>query len=355
VSPERQPASELIERVLAGNDSELTRLAAEGMLPLPPADLLALQVRLASGPASGLASGEDEEVARTAQGSLAEVPAARVIEVIEEGASAEVVRWFALQRRETNILEAILRRRDVSRELLVTLAESLPPNLQELLLVRQDAIVEHPEILDSLARNPRLSSYAKRRIAEFHEHLISVHEPEEEEEEFPDEPSDEEVRAAVEEAAGRELAADEGGKSEKEDLTGLTEAQIRTLPVPVRRKLARTSRSRSLQNILLRDPNPQVAVTAMSGASLSDGEVEKLAASRSVVGEILEEIARRRDWINKYKVVSALVHNPRTPAGLAIRLVPRVSVRELRMLSRDHNVPNAVRTHAQRLYRMKRR
>jgi hypothetical protein len=347
VSPERQPSSELVERVLSGTDPELARLAAEGMLPLPPVELVPLQVKLASG--------EVEELARTARSSLTDLPVARVVEVIEEGVSAEVLRWFAMERRDTGVLEPILRRRDVPRDLLAAVAGSLPPKLQEVLLVRQDAIVEHPAILEALERNPQLSTYAKRRIAEFHEHLIPVEEPEDEEEEFPDEPSDEEVRAAVEEAAGRHLPADEDGKSEKDDLTGLTEPQIRTLPVPVRRKLARTARSRTLQGILIRDPNPQVAVTAMGGASLSDGEVEKLAASRSVVGEILEEIARRRDWINKYKVVSALVHNPRTPAGLAVRLLPRVSVRELRMLARDHNVPNAVRTHAQRLYRMKRR
>jgi hypothetical protein len=317
------------------------------MLPLPPADLIALQVELASG--------ETEELARTARSSLTDLPVARAIEVIEEGAPARILRWFALERRDPSILESILRRRDVPRDLLVTLARTLAPKLQEILLVRQDAIVEHPEILDSLAQNPQLSSYAKRRIAEFQEHLIPTEEPEEEDEALPGEPTEEEVQAAVEEAAGRELPADADGKSEKEDLTGLTEAQIRTLPVPVRRKLARTARARSLQGILIRDPNPQVAVTAMSGASLSDGEVEKLAANRSVVGEILEEIARRRDWINKYKVVSALVHNPRTPPGLAVRLLPRMSVRELRMLARDHNVPNAVRTHAQRLYRMKQR
>jgi hypothetical protein len=347
VSSGRHSPSELVERVLSGGDPELTRLAAEGMLPLPPADLVALQVRLTSS--------ATEPVAHTARSSLGELPVSRVVEVIEEGAPPEILRWFALERREETILETVLRRRDVPRDLLVTLAESLPPRLQELLLVRQDAIVERPEILDSLGRNPRLSTYAKRRIAEFREHLVPAEEPEEAAEELPDEPSDEEVQAAVEEAAARELPADRSGDSETDDLTGLTEAQIRTLPVPVRRKLARTSRSRTLQGILLRDPNPQVAVTAMSGASLSDGEVEKLASSRSVVGEILEEIARRRDWISKYKVISALVHNPRTPAGLAVRLLPRVSVRELRMLSRDHNVPNAVRTHAQRLYRMKRR
>jgi hypothetical protein len=40
--------------------------------------------------------------------------------------------------------------------------------------------------------------------------------------------------------------------------------------------------------------------------------------------------------------------------ALALRLVPRLAVRDLRFLSRDHNVADPVRTLAQRLYRIKR-
>lgn len=346
MSPGRSSLSELIERVLSGDAPDLARLAAEGTVPLPEDELIALQVALASDGAG--------DVAATARTALGEMAADRVADVIAGGASPEVLRWFAAERREPAVLESILRRRDAPHDVLASLARSLSPKLQEVLLVRQDAIVQHPEILDALEANPQISSYSRRRAREYREHLIPAEEPEPEEE-HEGEASDEEVRTAVEEASKREPPAGRDGAGEKEETTGLSEAQIRTLPVPVRRKLARTTKSRSLRVTLLHDPNPQVAVTAMSGANLSDGEVEKLCASRSVVGDVLEEIARRRDWISKYKVVSALVHNPRTPVGLAVRLLSRISVRELRMLSRDHNVSNAVRTHAQRLYRMKRR
>jgi hypothetical protein len=53
-------------------------------------------------------------------------------------------------------------------------------------------------------------------------------------------------------------------------------------------------------------------------------------------------------------IVHALVANPRTPVGIGVRLVPRLSVRELRELSRDRNVSDAVRSTALRLYRIKR-
>ena len=49
----------------------------------------------------------------------------------------------------------------------------------------------------------------------------------------------------------------------------------------------------------------------------------------------------------------ALIFNPRTPLPTAMRLIPRLSVRDLKDLGRDRNVPDAVRSTALRLYRIK--
>jgi hypothetical protein len=58
--------------------------------------------------------------------------------------------------------------------------------------------------------------------------------------------------------------------------------------------------------------------------------------------------------VSKYGILRTLAFNPRLPVALALRLVPRLAVRDLRFLSRDHNVADPVRTLAQRLYRIKR-
>ncbi len=346
VSPEPpQTANPLIGRVLSGEDPALARLAAEGLLPLPPEELLPVQV--------ALAGGDDPEVARAAHKALHELPVERFAVVVAGGIGPDVLRWVARERRDPSLLEALVQRRDIPHELLAEVAMILPPKVQELLLVRQDAIVSHPEILDALAGNPALSTYSRRRIREYREHLVPAGGAHEEDEK--DDPSDAEVAAAIEEARGKTPSTHRTGSAEVEESTGLSSAQIRTLPVPVRRKLARTTSSKSMRDTLIRDPNPQVALAAFSGAHMTEGDVEKLAGNRSVAGEVLEEIARRRDWANKYKVIAALVHNPRTPPGVAVRLLSRVSVRELGILARDHNISQAVRSNAQRLYRMKRR
>lgn len=336
----------LVERALSGEDPKLSRLAAEGLVPLPPDELVAVQV--------ALAGGQDPELATVAAWALGKLDPERVAAMIQDGAPADVLSWFGRESDDPRVVEAVLRRLDVPRELLAQLAPRLSASLQEVLLLRQDAILERPEILDALETNPELSTYSRRRIGELRDHLLGgrakAAEEEASEREAPaeeDEPTEQEVLQAIEEARRKP-----GTGTDHDRQTGLSDAQIRLLPVPVRRKLARGA-SKSLRSILIRDPNAQVAVAALSEGALSDGEVEQIAANRAVVGEVLEEIARRREWTSKQKIVSALVHNPRTPAGIAVRFLSRLSVRELRNLSRDHNVSSAVRTQAQRMYRMK--
>jgi hypothetical protein len=86
---------------------------------------------------------------------------------------------------------------------------------------------------------------------------------------------------------------------------------------------------------------------------MSEDEVAQIASSRSVVDEVLSEISRRRDWINKYKICLSLVKNPRVPVGMAVKLLSRLAVRDLRSLMRDRNVADAVRSGAERLYKIK--
>jgi hypothetical protein len=331
----------LLDQVRAGN-RQLQTLAAEGLLPVSFEQLVPLQVFLARG--------GDPDVAARAARSLAAVDPGLAVSFLAGEADSEVLAWFAEQFGHPLLVEAILRRRDVPRAILMDLAPRLSPDLQEILLLRQDAIVEEPAILDALAENPQLSSYSQRRIGEYREHLL----PKErsapaldfvisEEEEM----DEEEFVAAV--AAVRVIPA----VGEVDDQTKLSEGQIRMLPLPARMKLTRGA-SRPLRNILVRDNNARVAISILANNAVSEQEVEAIARNRSVVEEVLTFISRRREWAGKTSIQRSLAQNPRTPVAIAIRIVPKLSVRDLRDLGRDKNIPDAVRTLALRLYRIKR-
>jgi hypothetical protein len=328
----------LLEQVRSGN-RQLQVLAAAGRLPLPPEEMIPLQVELARG--------GDLDVARRASDSLRGMDPRIAAPFLERQANDQVLSFFAVESEHPLLLETILRRRDVPRALLMDLARRLPADLQEILILRQDAILEEPAILDALERNPQLSGYTQRRITEYREHLLPQGRRAPADRDSPEEMSDEELAAVVEQVRREEPAV-----GEVETQTGLSEGQIRMLPVPARLKLARGA-TRQLRTFLLRDNNVQVALAALLGNPLSDQEVEQAASSRAVAEEILEAIARKREWISRYNVAKLLARNPRTPLPISLRLVNRMSVRDLRDLGRDKNVADAVRSTALRLYRIK--
>jgi hypothetical protein len=335
-----RPRSPLVEQILSGASHELQILAAEGLLPLPPDEVLALQVRLARH--------SDALIASRAMDSIRALDARRVAEFVAQDADFEGLAFFAAEIRHPVVIEAILRRRDVPRPLLMALARDLPPDLQEVLLLRQDAIVEEPGILETLEENPRLSAYSQRRITEFREHLLPKAAP---------------PAAAAAPAADAPAAADEleqalaiarqlPAEGEIDEVTGLSEGQIRSLPLPARLRLSRGA-SRSLRAILVRDHHPTVALSVLINNAVSDQEIESIARNRAIAEELLDYIGRHREWGHKYAIVLSLVGNPRTPIATAVRLVSQLAVRDLRNLSRDRNVADAVRTTAMRLYRIK--
>lgn len=308
------------------------------MLPLPADHLLALQVHLARS--------EELTLAERARASLRQAAPRMVVGFLEGAAGPDELRFFARLRTEGPILEAILRRRDVPRDLLVELAPRLPAALQEVVILRQDAIVEEPGILAALEVNPALDSDVRRRIGEYRQHLVRARV-----EEVPAWGGEEDGLTAEDFAAiakVRELPAE----GEVEEHIGLSEGQIRALPVPVRVKLARRA-SKTLRSILVRDLNQQVAVAVLNGNPLSDDEVEQIASNRSVIEEVLVEISRRRQWMAKYRIALALTRNPKTALPTAVKLVSRLGVRDLKLLAADRNVQDPVRATASRLYKIK--
>jgi hypothetical protein len=336
--------SPLVEQVLSGANRQLTLLAARGLLPLPPDELVTLQVQLTGA--------DDTEVSTAAAESLKGIEARVVVPFLGREAPVEVQRWFASHSRDRDVIQALLQRRDVAADVLLQLAPQLGADLQEMLLLRQDRITGAPELLDALEANPQLTTYSVRRIREYRDHLLGGA--------IQQQPApaaapaaaevdvfaDAEVKAAIVQA---QSVAPEG---EIEEKTGLSEGQIRQLPVNVRLKLARGA-PRSLRSFLVRDSSALVAMTVLNANPLTDTEVEQFAKSRAVVPDVLEHIGKHRQWSAKYPVVLALCNNPRTPLNLALQLITRVAVRDLRTMAKDRNLPEAVRSQALRLYRVK--
>ncbi len=125
-------------------------------------------------------------------------------------------------------------------------------------------------------------------------------------------------------------------------------AKIQKLDVGERCKMGREG-DKDCRSILVRDGNKMVALSVLTNPKITQNELEFIAASRNVDEEVLREIARNRDWSKEYAVILALANNPKTPVGVALTLVPRLHIRDLRFLMKNKGVPEAVRVIAKRL------
>lgn len=122
---------------------------------------------------------------------------------------------------------------------------------------------------------------------------------------------------------------------------------LSTLPVMQRMKLAmRGTREQRAQ--LIRDSNKLVAVAVLSSPKLTEAEVEAFARMANLSEDVLRIIAMNRAWIRNYNVIAALTRNPKTPPALAMGFLQRLNERDLKTLSVDRNVSEAVRLGARK-------
>jgi hypothetical protein len=113
-------------------------------------------------------------------------------------------------------------------------------------------------------------------------------------------------------------------------------------------KLA-TLGNKEARGILIRDTNRLVARAVIESPRITDGEVIMAASSRSCSEDVLRGIYSRGEWTKLYQVKLALVKNPKTPLGIALKWMAMLRDSDVRELCRDKNVPSAVRMQAKKM------
>jgi hypothetical protein len=148
-------------------------------------------------------------------------------------------------------------------------------------------------------------------------------------------------------------APDEGEEDEQEETSvGSEKAKgdptiLSGLPIKKKVKLAfKGTREQRAQ--LIRDPNRMVSAAVLSSPKLTEAEVESFSKMANVSEDVLRIIAMNRTWLKNYGVVLGLVKNPKTPPALSMQLLPRITERDMKMVSVDRNVPEALRLAARK-------
>jgi hypothetical protein len=125
-------------------------------------------------------------------------------------------------------------------------------------------------------------------------------------------------------------AADEDEPPEKSQSTwdrmrGFSQMEKILLAV----KADRTERA-----LLLQDNDPRVLLSILRNPRLTVDEVVRLAKSSFLTFQIAEVIMKTGQWMANLDVRLALIHNPKTPQGFSLRILPTLPDSEVRTIAR---------------------
>ncbi|HVF30441.1 MAG TPA: hypothetical protein VNA22_05695 [Pyrinomonadaceae bacterium] len=384
----------VVKAVIEGSAPRPARLAAaRGILPLPDQDLIEVLV--------AFASSDDDELSTHARQSIR----TQDVETLNGLVRSERIPVHALNYLATvselprKIHESIISNaRTPITTVVKFVGETANAELIDSVSLNQQLLVQNPNLIDAILKNPNRSSEADRRATETKREFF---EKERGQQQIADE-----LRAQGKEAAaefienvdfeGSDLTEDDAlflaehiviPDSETDDSwLGLEyleefyeetpeqrkaivnkilgEMATENIDLPSERisvinrimKMGMKDRTRlamkgdrEARNILIRDPNRIVAQAVVANPRITEQEIEKIAAMRSITEDILRQVAVSRQWSRSYAIVHNLARNPRTPIANVLNILSRLQLKDLNALSKNRNVSDAVRRQALRL------
>ena len=386
-----------VRAIVAGTAPRPAQLAAaRGILPLSQSDLLEVLV--------ALAHNSDAEIAQTARATLGSQDQNSFQNLFESTEIApRVLDFFAAQNNlPKDAHTAILSNPKTPSASIINFARNTANGeLLELIALNQQLLIQTPAIIDAIIANPYRTAEAERRAqetkreffekergaqqianelraqgkeaaaefieqAEFAENLdagglsiedalflaehIEVADADIDDswlaleyiEELYEET--EEQRAAIVNKILSELKLEDEISSERLSMIN----RVMRMGIKDRIKLAMKG-DREARNILIRDSNRMVSGAVMQNPRITENEIEKIAAMRTVSEDILRQIGNNRNWARNYSIVHNLARNPRTPISNVLTILSRLQLRDLAALSKNRNVSDAVRRQALRL------
>jgi hypothetical protein len=348
-----------------GVPRDLRLMAAQGALPLKPADLIELLHHLMRD--------AEEEIRTTAAATLGALPVDELLPILKDRETpAEVLAWGFSAREEQELREVVLQNTSLPDEAIEALVASLPENQAELVVINQVRLLRRTSLLEALEKNPYLNRDQRRRLMELRQ---TFHIGEKEAQ--PTAPP----APAPAPAAAAGAAAGAGGPAgeappqpepppEEVTFASADEAVVRYLTEEERQHGDRVSAvqrlyrlntadkvvtalkgNREERAVLIRDPNRIVATAVLGSPRVTESEIESFAGMKNVSDEILRQIGASKEWTRHYGVVASLVRNPRTPLAISLGMVSRLNPKDIKALAVDRNVPEAIRKHAQKFVR----
>lgn len=331
-------------------------MAAKGLVPVKGEQLVALLVQLSAD--------SDADVAKAATDTLKGLPAGVLLAACESDLHPSFLDRLAdLFGDRDDVLERIVSGSSTADATIARVARRCSEYVSEVIATNQQRLLGAPKIVEALYENRNTRMSTADRLVElcarhgvpldgipaFEQHVEAIRgqliaEPSDEP--LPSDLEFQEALAAdADDSEAIELDIAEGTETVKERFKPLW-ARIAGMSVSEKIRLATIGDS-AARAVLVRDANRLVSYAAISSPRTHEAEAARIARSKQVAEDVLRYIGNKREWIRNYEVKKALVFNPKTPLGIALRFLSHMRDGDLRNLSRNRNVPAPLKQAAQ--------
>jgi hypothetical protein len=348
-----QTLSVAAQRAVAAGPSKM--MAARGMMPLSPADQVAVLYQLTHD--------DNTAVAQAAKNTAAALPDKLLIGTLADPrVDARILDFFGiLALGKHAITDVVILNPGVDDVTLASIAGRGNAHDVDLIAQNEQRILRFPEIIAAMYLNRQARMSTIDRIVELAvRNNVRV----------PGLAAWDEIARALQ-AGGKSTAQDDlllqkiGVENDEEFTRGTGDDVIdendhgpevaeeqkqefdkASIPAKIR---AATLGDASARAIAIRSPIRVVAAAAVKAPGVTDIEIVRWAGNPNLVEDVPRYIATQREWTKMYGVKVSLCRNPKAPISEIMRFIPFLREKDLKNLARSRGVPAAIVAQARKI------
>ena len=317
----------------APRDAQLA--AARGALPLAGKDFLTVLFFLCSS--------SDAEIKTSAVKTLRDLSRTILDAVLKDSTLHPQLLELLVRARiaDSELMGSVIMHPSTASKTLLYLANKADQDVLERLAGNQNKLDEHPELVEAIIANPNANKELKFRLGWQDPEPDSVTETGENQTApgaADDQDKDEEGRSQVELEALMEEA----------DREGLSKYQIALeLKVAEKIKMGLTG-DKEWRTLMIKQSNKLIQSAVLKNPRITDGEVLMIAKNKTSSEDLIRMILLNKDWMKLYEIKKALITHPKTPPPKAMRLVPMLTMKDIKELAKSRQVSTLVSTAARK-------
>jgi hypothetical protein len=331
-------------------------MASRGLVPLPPAEQLAVLYQLSLETEGAIADN-----ARKTAGELPEKLVAATL--ADPKTDPRVLDFFALLSIEQpNIVQAVALNPGVHDETIASIAAKGGSADLDLIAQNEQRLLRYPEIIAAMYLNRRARMSTVDRVVELAvRNNVRV----------PGLAAWDEVAHALQQGhrggglgdalfeSVMESMVDDSPLT-KGDANEAVDEEVHVEEDPKRKKpweqMSLSEKVRAAivgdayyRDIAIRSPIKVVAGAAIKGARLTDIEVRRYASNQTLVEDVIRFIAGEKKWTKNYGVKVALCKNPKAPLSEVSKMMPMLQNKDVQKIAKSRGVSAAVVAQARKI------